>query len=161
MRTNKKRVSTLFGAISVGFASALALHGPLGPSSTHRAISSPTTTAPPRAGSPGTATTTTTTSPVASSPVSGTALGRVENYGYGQFAVQVSVTNSHIVGLSVKSLQTLESYSQQLEQQVVPILKNEVLQAQGTRISAVSGATYTSEAYAYSVQSALDQLHFK
>lgn len=93
--------------------------------------------------------------------MNGTAVGRVENYGYGQMSVKVTIASGKIVGLKVASLTTLESYSQQLEQQVVPILKSEVLQAQGTRISALSGATYTSEAYAYSIQSALDQLHFK
>jgi uncharacterized protein with FMN-binding domain len=76
-------------------------------------------------------------------------------------SVQVTVVNSKIVGLKVAALQTLESYSQQLEQQVVPILKAEVLRAQGTAINAISGATYTSEAYAYSIQSALDKLHLK
>ena len=41
------------------------------------------------------------------------------------------------------------------------MLRNEVLSAQGTNINAVSGATYTSQAYATSVQAALDKLHFK
>ena len=85
----------------------------------------------------------------------------MENYSYGQMAVKVTIVNNRIVDLTVESLQTLESYSQQLEQYVVPILKNEVLQAQSTRINAVSGATYTSDAYAYSIQGALDALHFK
>jgi len=99
--------------------------------------------------------------PVPSTNVNGSATGQVENYSYGQLAVKVTITNNRIVGLTIESLQTLESYSQQLEQYVVPILKNEVLQAQSTKINAVSGATYTSEAYAYSIQGALDQLHFK
>jgi len=88
-------------------------------------------------------------------------VGPLENYSYGQLAVKVTIANGHIVDLKINSLQTLESYSQQLEQQVVPMLKAEVLKAQGTKIYAISGATYTSEAYAYSIQSALDKLHFK
>jgi uncharacterized protein with FMN-binding domain len=76
-------------------------------------------------------------------------------------AVKVTIVNNHIVGLSVSTLQTLESYSQQLEQYAVPILKAEVLAVQSTSVNAISGATYTSEAYAYSIQSALDALHFK
>jgi uncharacterized protein with FMN-binding domain len=76
-------------------------------------------------------------------------------------AVKVTIANNRIVGLSIASLQTLESYSQQLEQYAVPILKSEVLAAQSTKVYAVSGATYTSEAYAYSIQGALDALHFK
>jgi uncharacterized protein with FMN-binding domain len=39
------------------------------------------------------------------------------------------------------------------------MLRREVLAAQSAHINGVSGATYTSEAYAYSVQAALDRLH--
>lgn len=76
-------------------------------------------------------------------------------------AIKVTISNNRIVDVSVSSIQALESYSLQLEQQVTPILKAEVLKAQSASISSISGATYTSEAYAYSLQSALDQLHFK
>ena len=41
------------------------------------------------------------------------------------------------------------------------MLRSEVLSGQTARISAVSGATYTSEAYAKSLQAALDQLHLR
>jgi uncharacterized protein with FMN-binding domain len=44
---------------------------------------------------------------------------------------------------------------------VIPLLRNEILSAQSARISGISGATYTSEAYAYSVQAALDTLGVK
>jgi len=36
-----------------------------------------------------------------------------------------------------------------------------VLTAQSARIDAISGATFTSEAYAASLQAALDALHMK
>lgn len=154
-----RRTIALLGAIVVGFTGALTLHGSLGPRSTQTVVRLPTT---PGSTSPASSGATTTTAVGAStSAVNGSAVGQLENYGYGKFAVKVTVASGRIVGLAVTSLTTLESYSLQLEQQVVPILKNEVLQAQGTRINALSGATYTSEAYAYSVQSALDQLHFK
>jgi uncharacterized protein with FMN-binding domain len=48
-----------------------------------------------------------------------------------------------------------------LANRAIPVLRNEVLSAQSARIQAVSGATYTSEAYAQSVQAALDKAHFK
>ena len=38
-----------------------------------------------------------------------------------------------------------------------PMLRQESLTAQSARIDIVSGATYTSEGYAQSLQSALDQ----
>jgi uncharacterized protein with FMN-binding domain len=43
---------------------------------------------------------------------------------------------------------------------VIPVLRQEVLAAQGVGVNAISGATYTTEAYLYSVESALTKLHF-
>lgn len=139
---------TLLTATAAGFVGVVTLHSP----SSHSAPVS-------KVNSPGSSTTTTVVGSTGN--VNATAVGPIENYGYGQLAVKVTIVNNRIVELTITSLQTLESYSQQLEAQVVPILKAEVLQAQGTKISALSGATYTSEAYAYSIQSALDKLHFK
>ena len=90
-----------------------------------------------------------------------TALGNSEQYGYGALAVKVTCAAGRITDVSVASLQTAEQYSQSLAQQVIPMLRNEVLSAQSARINGISGATYTSEAYAYSVQSALDALGVK
>jgi uncharacterized protein with FMN-binding domain len=41
------------------------------------------------------------------------------------------------------------------------MLTAEVLSAQSAGINAISGATYTSEGYAQSLQAALDKLHIK
>lgn len=150
---------TLLAATAAGFVGVITLHSPSGQSSPLSKVTSPagggTTTTQPGSPSGPSATT------APSSPVNGSAVGLIENYGYGELSVKVTIANNRIVDLSINSLKTLESYSQQLEQQVVPILKAEVLRAQGANISAISGATYTSEAYAYSIQSALDKLHFK
>lgn len=89
------------------------------------------------------------------------ATGKAENYGYGILAVSVSISGGRIVDVAVPRLRTLESYSQSIAQQVIPILGREVLQAQSANINGISGATYTSEAYAYSLQSALTSLGFK
>ena len=77
-----------------------------------------------------------------------TTLGALERYGYGELAARAA-------------LRTAEQYSQQLAVQVIPTLRSEVLAAQSARINAVSGATYTSQAYALSVQAALDKAHFR
>ncbi len=104
---------------------------------------------------PGTTTTPSTT------PVSQvrTATGRSEQYGYGVLAVKVTVTGTRITSVALSELQTADQYSQQLAVQVIPMLRSQVLAAQTARINGVSGATYTSEAYATSLQSALDKLH--
>jgi uncharacterized protein with FMN-binding domain len=82
-------------------------------------------------------------------------------YGYGQLSVKVTASGSRIVDVSVVNLQTAESYSQQLAQQVIPMLRGEVISAQSAQINGISGATYTSQAYAQSLQSALTKLHLK
>jgi uncharacterized protein with FMN-binding domain len=76
-------------------------------------------------------------------------------------SVKVTVRGGRITEVSTAKLQTAEQYSQTLAQQVIPLLRNEVLSAQSAHINGISGATYTSEAYAYSVQSALDVLGVK
>ena len=154
-----KGLFSLVGAAVVGFLGVLTLHSPSSQSVPVSKVTSPTSSSSPQ--QPPSGSTTTTTVGVPSSNVNGNAVGQLENYSFGQMAVKVTIANNHIVGLSVTTLQTLESYSQQLEQYAVPILKAEVLAAQSTRVNAVSGATYTSEAYAFSIQSALDALHFK
>ena len=157
-----KRTLALLGATAAGFTSIVALHGPNGTSGS--LLGAPATSSSPAASSGG-STSPATSSPAPSSggstPAGVSAVGRAENYGYGTMSVKVTVAQNHIVNVAVSSLTTLDSYSQQLEKYVVPILKAEVLKAQGIRINALTGATYTSEAYAYSIQSALDKLHFK
>ena len=46
--------------------------------------------------------------------------------------------------------------SQEISQQAAPLLRQEALQAQSAQIDLLSGATFTSESYAESLQSALD-----
>lgn len=130
--------------------------GATSPVTTTPVTTTPATTVP---AGPSPASTPTTIAAPPASPVG--AVGKNENYGYGALAVKVTVKGARILDVAVSKLQTAESYSQQLAQQVIPMLRSEVLSAQSARIQAVSGATYTSEAYAYSLQSALDRLHFK
>jgi uncharacterized protein with FMN-binding domain len=138
---------------AVGFAGVLVLHANSSPpvfGSTAPVGSTPTTTTVAAPGS--------TTSTLPLSGALRTVVGASERYGYGVLSVRVTVQGSRITEVSVASLQTAEQYSQSLAQQVIPTLRGEVMAAQSARINAISGATYTSEAYAYSVQSALDRL---
>ena len=101
-----------------------------------------------------------TTPPTSAASVGGTATGKLEQYGYGELSVRVTVAGGHISSIGTAELRTAESYSQQLAVQAIPMLRSEILKAQSTRVYGITGATYTSEAYAASVQSALDKLHF-
>lgn len=88
-----------------------------------------------------------------------TVTGATEQYGYGQLAVSVTLSGSTITAVGVPRLQTVDPYSQQIADAVIPMLRKEVLAAQSARIASVTGATYTSDAYAQSLQSALDKAH--
>ncbi len=118
----------------------------------------PTTSAPSVTSTTQGPATTTSTSQPSQGPQS--AQGALEQYGYGELAVKVTVSNSKITDVSVTTLQVAESYSGNIAQQAVPMLRHEVLSQQSANIYGISGATYTSQAYAASVQSALSKLHF-
>jgi len=97
----------------------------------------------------------------AATTATGTATGPNEQFGYGALTVTVTVQNGRITKVSVPSLQTAEPTSQQISEQAIPMLTAEVISAQSLNVNAVSGATYTSDAYAQSLQAALDKLHFR
>lgn len=90
-----------------------------------------------------------------------TAMGPTEQFGYGQLAVEVTLQNGRITKVTVPTLQVAEPMSQTISQQAIPTLTSEILSAQSLSVNAVSGATYTSEAYGQSLQAALNKLHFR
>lgn len=155
------------GSTAAGLAAVFALQGH-GPRSLAGAPPGAAgTTVPPR----GTGTTTvpargtgTSTPTTTSSPPSGprrTATGKSEQYGYGTLSVRVTVEGSHITAVSVAAISVADPTSGQIAAQVDPMLRGQVLSMQTWRINGVSGATYSSAAYAYSLQSALAKLHVK
>ena len=89
------------------------------------------------------------------------ALGPEEQFGYGVLDVKVTQSGTRITDVSVPLLQTAEPTSQQISEQAIAMLRAEALSAQGARIDAISGATYTSAAYIQSLQAAIDKLHFR
>lgn len=153
------RLNGAFAALAavVGFAAVLVAHTLIG-SSVPASLRSAAGNRP--GGSPSNSPKTPTTTVPGPAGVSGNHIvtGKATGYGYGEVAVRLQVDNGRIVSVKVAKLLTADSYSQQIAQQVIPMLAREVMAAQSARISAISGATYTSEGYAYSVQSALDAL---
>ncbi len=88
-------------------------------------------------------------------------VGPEVQYGYGVLDVKVTAGGKHITDVSVPLLQTAEPTSQQISTEAIAMLRGEALSAQSGRIDAISGATYTSEAYIQSLQAALDKLPAK
>jgi uncharacterized protein with FMN-binding domain len=78
---------------------------------------------------------------------------------FGSVQVRVSSHGRRITSVTAVRLPNDTGYSQLLSQTAGPQLRREALTAQSAHIDAVSGATYTSDSYAQSLQSALDQLH--
>lgn len=80
---------------------------------------------------------------------------------YGTVQVQVVVAGSKIQSVSFLQLTADDPRSADINQQAAPILLQETMQAQSSQIDSVSGATYTSDGYLQSLQSALDQAGIK
>jgi uncharacterized protein with FMN-binding domain len=88
-----------------------------------------------------------------------TAVGPGVNYNFGVVSVRVTVSGGKIVKIGIASLQDDGNpRSQFIDQQALPILEQEALQAQSANIQGVSGASYTSAGFTQSLQSALHSL---
>lgn len=100
--------------------------------------------------------------PTASSQPAGASqitVGPSINYSYGVLSVRVTVSGKKIVKVEIASLDDGgDPRSQSIDQQSVPILEQEVMQAQSANIQGVSGASYTSAGFIQSLQSALHRL---
>ena len=174
-----RRAPYALGATAAGLAAVLSFHSRSQlTSGSPRSGTHGATTASPPAGSPTTSAPasrpSTTTGPPAASTVTSsppttaagtasarTAVGKLETYGYGQLRVRATVKAGRLTDVKVLTLQTSETYSQRLALAVIPMLGSEAKKAQSARIYGITGATYTSQAYAVSLQSALDSLHFR
>jgi uncharacterized protein with FMN-binding domain len=95
-----------------------------------------------------------------SSGSSGSATGDAVDTRYGPAQVKVTVQGGKITSVDAVQLQNGDPRSQAISSYAEPILRQEVLSKQSANVDAVSGATYTSESYLQSVQSALDKLGF-
>ena len=86
-----------------------------------------------------------------------TLTGAVATTMYGPMQVQVVLEGSEIAKVNVLQHTDDGQMSAQVDGFALPKLTSETLTAQSARIDAVSGATYTSQGYIQSLQSALDQ----
>jgi len=89
---------------------------------------------------------------------SGVATGAPARTDYGAVQVRVTVTHGRIVNVAALRLPHGNQMDVQLSKPAARVLESRVISAQSARVDMVSGATYTSEGYLRSVQSALDRL---
>jgi uncharacterized protein with FMN-binding domain len=158
-----RRAPIVLSATALGVAGVLAFHS-------HRptsallvqppATSTPSTpSTPSTANNPSTPTTPgtpTTTTPAGTATRSAT--GAVTSYAYGQLSVTVTERGTKITDVEMASLNETDARSVEIDDQAIPQLRQEVLSVQSAHIDGISGATFTSQAYVQSLQSALDQL---
>lgn len=78
---------------------------------------------------------------------------------YGPVQVQVTVRSGHIVSADAIDYPQGGGRDQEINSYAVPRLDDEAVRADSSQIDTVSGATYTSDGYRLSLQSALDAAH--
>jgi uncharacterized protein with FMN-binding domain len=90
-------------------------------------------------------------------PVTRTYLGSAITTRYGVIQVKVTVTARKITNVSFVQLTAFDGRSEQINSYAAPQLLQETLSAQSANVDTVSGASYTSDGYRQSLQSALDK----
>ena len=108
------------------------------------------------------ASTSPSSSPSTSTKASSTTVtGAVETDRYGDTQVEVTIAKGRITAVTVLAYNDGDPRSAEISQQAIPVLRQEVLSRQTAAVDAVSGATYTSNAYEASLQSALDKAGYR
>jgi uncharacterized protein with FMN-binding domain len=130
-------------ALVAGLAIAGCGQQKLAPSNTPAAVSTPRATA----------TATATAAPSRSS--SGTFTGSDVLTQFGDVQVAITLAHGKITDVRALKLPSDRPRSQYISQTVEPLLRNEVINAQSANINLISGASYTSDAWANSVHAAL------
>ena len=87
---------------------------------------------------------------------SGTATGPQVNYNFGVLSVKITMSGGKISKVGIAYLNDGGNpRSQYIDQQAIPLLEQQAMQAQSANIQGVSGASYTSAGFEQSLQSAL------
>lgn len=135
----------------------------LGTSSTSAAAASPAPASSAASGPPNTgqASATPSSSPGSAAATTRTYDGSAVQTRYGTVQVAVTVTGAKITNVAFLQLTSRDGRSADINSQAGPLLLQETLSAQSSTIDTISGATYTSQGYLQSLQSALDQAGIK
>ncbi|TAM71690.1 MAG: FMN-binding protein [Microbacteriaceae bacterium] len=124
---------------------------------TASASSSPSATSGSSSGSTSSGPTSSGSTSSAAATGTATISGAVEQTPYGPIQVSVTFSGTKITAVTELQSPNDRDRSIQINSQAAPILAHEVISAQSAQIDSVSGATYTSQGYAASVQAAIDK----
>lgn len=132
-------------ASTVVSSSPEASTGTTSPTTPTTAPGSPSSTAP---------ASTSTTAPATTR----TATGADEPFEFGDLAVKVTVSGRKVTDVSIASLDADGGRSESIDSYAIPQLEHQAIDASSANIDGVSGATFTSQAFADSLGSALGKL---
>ena len=118
------------------------------PSSTPSSTPSATATPTPSASA---------SAPAAAAPATKTVTGTAVDTRYGPVQVKVTFEGTKITAVDAIQYPTESGRDQEINSQAIPMLQQEAMSSQSAKIDTISGATYTSEGYIQSLQSAIDQ----
>jgi len=87
----------------------------------------------------------------------GTYTGSVADAFYGNVQVSVTISGGKITDVKFLQYPNTHQTSVIINQQAMPYLQQEAIQAQSSNVQVISGATFTSQAFQQSLQAALAQ----
>jgi len=87
----------------------------------------------------------------------GTYTGSVADAYYGNVQVSATISGGKITDVKFLQYPDTHSTSVAINQQAMPYLQQEAIQAQSANVQLISGATFTSQAFIQSLQAALSQ----
>lgn len=143
------------GALASFKSSPSVTANPAASAITPHQTTTPATGAPP----PGTGVPPAAAGPTTTSGATRTVDGDPVDNQYGTVQVRVTLRGNTITSVTAIQMPFDRERSASISRQAEPYLRQETLQAQSAQIDIVSGATYTSDSYAQSLQSALDKAH--
>jgi len=121
------------------------------------AISSPNESASAPAVAPSASSSPSTEPSSGTASSAGTVTGAAADTMYGPVQVQITVKNGKVTAAQAVEYPENDPRDQQINSYAIPALNQETVAASSAKIDMISGATYTSQGYITSLQSALDQ----
>lgn len=129
------------------------------PAPTTSASATPKATASAKATTPTTAATPAATAAATGTTSATTITGKAyAARNYGNVQLKATVSGGKITAITAVSVPSNDGKSMQISSYSIPVLTKQALAAQSANIQGLSGATFTSNAYAQSLQSILDQM---
>ena len=152
-----KRITAVIMTLFTGFVLAVVIGGYVIKPKTAKPVASGTPSPTPPTTSSSTGSNTSQSNSNSSMYKDGEYLGQVANNIYGPVQVKVTISSGKITLVTFVQMPSASPVSVKIATNTGPVLQQETITAQSANIAIVSRATYDSNAYIQSLQSALNQ----